>query len=71
MTLLLCEGLDTTGVWGELKEGAILGSERFVQGVRDRLTGDRQEQRAAERLKKEGLTWRELVAALERVKGER
>jgi REP element-mobilizing transposase RayT len=65
------EGLDTAGVWEELKEGAILGSERFVQGVRDRLTGDRQEQRAADRLKQERLDWRGLIATVERLKGER
>ena len=65
------EGLETTGVWGELKEGTILGSERFVLGVRDRLTGDRQEQRAADRLKQERLDWRGLIATLERLKGER
>ena len=65
------EGLETTGVWAELKEGAILGSERFVQGVRDRLTGDRQEQRAAQRLKKERLDWKGLIAMMEKVKGER
>jgi len=65
------EGLETAGVWRELKEGTILGSERFVQGVRDRLTGDRQEQRAAARLKQEKLDWRGLIAAAERLKGER
>jgi putative transposase len=65
------EGLETTGVWRELKEGAILGSERFVRGVRDRLTGDRQEQRAAARLKNDRLDWRHLVAIVEEVKGER
>jgi hypothetical protein len=65
------QGLETTGVWGELKAGAILGSGRFVQGVRDRLTGDRQEQRAAHRLKKQRLDWRRLIAMMERVKGER
>src|SRR5208283_796488 len=57
--------------WGELKEGAILGSERFVQGVRDRLTGDRQEQRGAERLKKERLDWHRLIATVEKAKGQR
>jgi hypothetical protein len=41
--------------WGALKEGAILGSERFVQGVRDRLTGNRLEKRASDRLKQERL----------------
>jgi REP element-mobilizing transposase RayT len=65
------EGLETTGVWGELKEGAILGSERFVQSVRDRLKGDRQEQRAADRLKQARLDWRSLIAAVEKVKGQR
>jgi putative transposase len=65
------EGLETTGVWAELKEGAILGSERFVQAVRDRLTGDRQEQRAAGRLQQEKLDWRGLIASVERAQGER
>jgi hypothetical protein len=41
--------------WGALKEGAILGSERFMQGARDRLTGDRLEKRAADRRKQERL----------------
>jgi putative transposase len=65
------QGLETTGVWGELKEGVILGSERFVQEMRDRLTGERQEQRAAARLKQERLDWRGLIAMVEKVKGER
>jgi hypothetical protein len=64
------EGLETTGVWGELKEGAILGSERLVQGVRDLLRGDWQEQRAADRLQRQRLDWRSLIATLEKVKGE-
>jgi REP element-mobilizing transposase RayT len=64
------DGLETTDVWAELKEGAILGSDRFVQGVRDRLTGDRQEQRAADRLKQERLDWRGLIATVEKVNGE-
>jgi hypothetical protein len=67
----LLEGLETTGVWAELKEGAILGSARFVQGLRDRLTGDRQEQRTAHRLKREKLHWQSLLTAVEKLKGER
>jgi hypothetical protein len=54
-----------------MKEEAILESERFVQGVRDRLSGDRQEQRAADRLKKKRLDWRGLIAVVEKVKGQR
>lgn len=65
------EGLETAGVWEELKEGAILGSDRFVQEVREQLTGDLQEQRAADRLKHERLDWRGLIAVVERLKGER
>jgi len=47
------------------------GGQRFAQGVRDRLTDDRQEQRAAERLKRARLDWRGLIAMVEAVKGER
>jgi len=65
------EGLETTGFWAELKEGAILGSERFVQQMRDKVTGDAQEQRAAKRLQRERLPWRELLAAVEELKAER
>jgi putative transposase len=65
------QGLETKGVWLELKEGAILGSERFLQEMRGRLTGDRQEQRAAARLQQEKWDWRNLVAAVERDRGER
>ena len=45
------EGLDTTGLWSELKEGVILGTLQFVQRVLDHLSGDPQEQRAAARLR--------------------
>ena len=42
-----------------------------MQQVSDRLTGDRQEQRAASRLKRDRLDWRSLIAAMERAKGQR
>ena len=64
------EGLETGGVWDQLKEGTVLGSARFVQQMCDRVTGDRQEQRAANRLKKEPVAWGSLVAAVEKLKGE-
>jgi REP element-mobilizing transposase RayT len=65
------EGLETAGVWDQLKGGTILGSARFVQRVRDRLTGDRQEQRAARRLARAPVKWRSLVGLVEKLKGER
>ena len=64
------EGLDTTGVWAELKEGAVLGSAQFVQRLCARLEGDRQEQRAAARLRGRWLALPEVIAAVEKVKGE-
>lgn len=65
------QGLETVGVWAELKEGAILGSAQFVQQVREHLAGDGQEQRAAARLRTQWLDLPEVIAAVERVKGER
>jgi len=64
------DGLETAGVWAPLKEGTVLGSQRFVQEIRDWLKGDRQEQRAADRLKNEKLNWQGLLAAVEKIKGE-
>jgi hypothetical protein len=65
------EGLERLDVWAELKEGAILGSERFVQSVREHITGDREEQRAAGRLGVPRPSWAALVAAVETVTGQR
>jgi putative transposase len=45
------EGLDTLGLWADLKESVVLGSAQFVQSLREHLRGDGQEQRAASRLK--------------------
>ena len=67
----LREGLDTTGIWSELKEGAILGSAQFVNGLRDYLEGDPQEQRAAARLKERRVDLAEVITAVEQMKGER
>jgi REP element-mobilizing transposase RayT len=64
------EGLETTGIWAQMKEGAILGSERFVEQMRGRLDGDKQEQRAARRLKAEKVEWPKLVSVVEKVRGE-
>ncbi|HWD18245.1 MAG TPA: transposase [Verrucomicrobiae bacterium] len=65
------EGVNTAGLWAELKEGVILGSAQFVQRLRERFEGDRQEQRAAARLKAPRLTLPEVIAAVEKVKGQR
>ena len=65
------QGLETVGVWAELKEGAILGGARFVQRWPEHLAGDRQEQRAAARLSAQWLALPEVIAAVEKAKGER
>jgi REP element-mobilizing transposase RayT len=65
------QGLEGAGVWAELKEGAILGSAQFVQRMREHLAGDRQEQRGAARLRTQRLALPEVIAAVEKVKGER
>jgi hypothetical protein len=63
------EGTDTTGVWKELKEGALLGGARFLARVRRYAKGDRQEQRAAQRLQANRCAWPEVIAAAEKVQG--
>ncbi len=53
------------------KEGAILGTARFVRRMAASLKGDRQEQRAAARLRAQKVTLSEVFAAVEKAKGRR
>ena len=64
------EGVDTRGVWKDLKEGALLGGARFIARVRSDVQGDAQEQRAAKRIQTTGDSWEEVVAAAEKMQGE-
>jgi REP element-mobilizing transposase RayT len=63
------EGLDAADVWAELKEGCILGSQRFIAQVREQLAGSAEEQKAAARLKRIRPPWEAMVACVEKVAG--
>lgn len=60
------EGLEASP-WGELKEQAVLGGERFLEKVRSQVAGDEREQRGARR--RPGLE--EVIRCVERVWGEK
>ena len=63
------EGLESTGVWADLKEGCLLGSRRFIAQVREHLSGDGGEQKAAARLQRDRPTWSQIIAAVEKAAG--
>ena len=56
--------------WERLIGGAILGSEAFVEGIRDRIKGDRREQKETRALAQRN-RWEEIVSAVEVAKGEK
>ena len=55
--------------WERLIGGAVLGSKEFVEKVRDRIKGDRREQKELRKLQAAS-RWEEIVKAVEGVKGE-
>jgi len=55
-------------VWARLRWGCVLGSERFAQGMRERLKAGRET--AGRRTLRERRTWEQIVRAVERVRGD-
>jgi hypothetical protein len=64
------EGVGTAGVWGELKEGCLLGSQRFLAQVRQRIAGG-DKQKGATRLQRTALEWSDIIRVVEQLAGER
>jgi putative transposase len=64
------EGLEKSP-WEELKEQVVLGSQEFVVGLREQLTGDEREQRGARRLREQRPDLSEVVGSMEEAKGEK
>jgi len=64
------EGLEESP-WERLTEKAVLGSREFLAKVRAHVRGDAQEQRGARRLATPRPGLAEIVAGVEKVKGER
>ena len=56
--------------WSRLLGGLVLGSEAFLKQIRQELKGDRREQTELRRLQGPA-SWKEIVSAVEQVKGER
>lgn len=63
------EGSGSAGVWAQLREGSLLGGERFLAGVRAHIFGGG-EQRAAARLRRAPLAWDEIMSAVEKLVGK-
>ncbi len=57
--------------WARLVAGLVLGTEAFARRLRRRTTGSTREQPMLRKLEGGGLSWPQIVKALERVKGER
>ena len=64
------EGLERSP-WDELREQVLLGGAQFLAGVKQVVQGHRQEQRGARRLVAVRPKFDAVVAAIERVKGEK
>ena len=56
--------------WERLEAGVVLGGQRFVERMRRHLRGDEREQPQLRRLKARP-SWEQVVAAVEKLKGER
>ena len=57
--------------WESVREQVVLGGSEFLKELKKHLVGDEQEQRGARRLMAERPTLKEVVAAVEEVKGRR
>ena len=57
--------------WEELKEQVVLGSQEFVSGLREHLTGDEREQRGARRLREQRPDLARVIRCVEEVKGQK
>jgi REP element-mobilizing transposase RayT len=64
------EGLEKSP-WESVREHVVLGGAEFVSRLREHLHGDEQEQRGARRLLADVPTLAAVIAAIERVKGEK
>jgi REP element-mobilizing transposase RayT len=63
------EGLEKSP-WEAVQEQVVLGGAEFLAGLRKQVRGDAQEQRGARRLARSRPRLEEVIAAVERVKGE-
>src|SRR5881394_3727645 len=63
--------LSRAGPWEVLQEQVVLGGAEFLAGLRKHVRGDAQEQRAARRLAEARPRLEAVIAAVERVKGEK
>jgi REP element-mobilizing transposase RayT len=66
----LREGL-AKSPWEELKEQVVLGSQEFVSGLKEHLTGDEREQRGARRLREQRPDLARVIRCVEEVKGQK
>ena len=66
----LQEGL-AKSPWEELKEQVVLGSQEFVSGLKEHLTGDEREQRGARRLREQRPELARVIRCVEEVKGQK
>ena len=64
------EGLEESP-WEAVREQVVLGGAEFLAGLREHVHGDAQEQRGARRLAGARPTLEAVIAAVERVKGEK
>lgn len=56
--------------WDELQEQVVLGGEQFLQSLRAHVTGNAREQRGVKRLAHARPTMQQLIASLEKLKGQ-
>lgn len=66
----LREGL-AKSLWEELKEQVVLGSQEFISGLKEHLTGDEREQRGARRLREQRPDLAQVIRCVEAVKGQK
>jgi putative transposase len=64
------EGLEKSP-WESLREQVVLGGERFLAQLKNHIVGNRQEQRAAQRLLRARPGLKAVIAAVEQAKGEK
>jgi REP element-mobilizing transposase RayT len=64
------EGLEASP-WEQLKEQVVLGGVEFLAGLKEQLTGDEREQRAARRLRESRPDVRGVIRCVEGMKGQK